>query len=215
MCNGLESWNCNFYEQFWSLQVEDWSKYFSPWRHSIYIHYFLSILYIHFEWVTFCVQVNAIYFQVHRFISNNTLQWNMLPRHACMNPWTHRNTWLQSMYQSYSHKKHKQTNTLHLERNNSRHKCRLETTQLESTLEEKDLRVLVDTKLNTSQGCASVAISSLLGYFKSAASRSGWVILEKIQQRVTKVIRWLGYILCKKRLWELRLFSLKKAQGIS
>ncbi|KAK4832341.1 hypothetical protein QYF61_021870 [Mycteria americana] len=46
---------------------------------------------------------------------------------------------------------------LHLARNNPRHQYTLGADQLESSLAEKDLEVLVDTKLNMSQRCAPVA----------------------------------------------------------
>ncbi|PKU41369.1 rna-directed dna polymerase from mobile element jockey-like [Limosa lapponica baueri] len=46
---------------------------------------------------------------------------------------------------------------LHLGRKNPRHQYRLGKDQLESTSEEKDLGILVDSKLSTSQQCALVA----------------------------------------------------------
>ncbi|GAB0202651.1 mitochondrial enolase superfamily member 1 [Grus japonensis] len=46
---------------------------------------------------------------------------------------------------------------LHLGRNNPRHQYMLEADRLESSLEERDLRVLVDTKLNMIQQCAFAA----------------------------------------------------------
>ncbi|GAB0188283.1 mitochondrial enolase superfamily member 1 [Grus japonensis] len=64
---------------------------------------------------------------------------------------------------------------LHLERNNPRHQCILRVTQLESSLAEKDLEVLVDNKLNTNQQCALAAkvANGILGCIRqSTASRS-------------------------------------------
>lgn len=81
-----------FHEQFWSLKVEDWSKHFFLWRHSIYIHYFPSIFKYILNKLQFVFKYMLFIVQVHRFISNNTVQLNMLPRHACMNPWIHSNT---------------------------------------------------------------------------------------------------------------------------
>ncbi|GAB0179219.1 mitochondrial enolase superfamily member 1 [Grus japonensis] len=71
-------------------------------------------------------------------------------------------------------------NVLHLERNKPRHQYMLGVDQLESSLAEKDLGVLVDTKLNVSQQCALAAKRSdgVLGCFRdSVASRSREVIL--------------------------------------
>ncbi|PKU44519.1 hypothetical protein llap_5170 [Limosa lapponica baueri] len=69
---------------------------------------------------------------------------------------------------------------LHLGRKNDRHQYRLGVDLLESTSEEKDLEVLVDSKLSMSQQCALVAksASGILGCVgKSVASRSREVIL--------------------------------------
>ncbi|GAB0179249.1 mitochondrial enolase superfamily member 1 [Grus japonensis] len=68
---------------------------------------------------------------------------------------------------------------LQLGRNNPRHQYKLKVNWLESSFAEKDLVVLVNTKLNMSQQCALVAkkANSILGYIRSVASRSREVIL--------------------------------------
>lgn len=68
---------------------------------------------------------------------------------------------------------------LHLGKINSMHHCMLGAVQLESSFEENNLGVLVDTKFNMSQQCAFAAkIHGILGCIKSsAASRLREVIL--------------------------------------
>ncbi|GAB0184068.1 hypothetical protein GRJ2_000872100 [Grus japonensis] len=69
---------------------------------------------------------------------------------------------------------------LHLVRNNPMDQYMLGTTQLESSFAEKDLGVLVDTKLNMSQQCAPVAkkATGILGCLRaSIATRLREVML--------------------------------------
>ncbi|KAK4831052.1 hypothetical protein QYF61_014984 [Mycteria americana] len=69
---------------------------------------------------------------------------------------------------------------LHLGRNNLMHQYKLVATQLESSLAEKALGVLVDTRLNMSQQCALAAkkANGILGCIRrSVASRWRQVIL--------------------------------------
>ncbi|KAK4829225.1 hypothetical protein QYF61_002490 [Mycteria americana] len=70
--------------------------------------------------------------------------------------------------------------SLHLQRNNPMQEYMLGATQLESSLAEKDLGVLVDIKLKMRQQCALAAknVNSILGCIRrSVASRLSEVIL--------------------------------------
>ena len=111
----------------------------------------------------------------------------------------------------------RQCSVLHLRRNNPRHQYLLEATHMESSFAEKDLGVLVHTKLTMSQQCALAAKKEygILGCLRqSIATKSREVIfplysalvrgalcpvlgssdtdiLQKVQQRATKLIKGL------------------------
>ncbi|KAK4825268.1 hypothetical protein QYF61_026069 [Mycteria americana] len=116
---------------------------------------------------------------------------------------------------------------LHLVRNNSGHQYLLGVTQLESSSAEKDLGVLVDTKLNMSQQCALATKEArgILGCIRrSVASKSregilplypalykkGVDLLKQVQYRATKTVKGMEHLSCEERLRELGLFSLEK-----
>ena len=85
--------------------------------------------------------------------------------------------WADRNLMKLNKEKHK---VLHLGRNNPMHQCVLWATQLENSFAEKDLGVLVDTRLNMSQQCALAAKEpngTLCCIRQSIASRLREVIL--------------------------------------
>lgn len=125
---------------------------------------------------------------------------------------------------------------LHLWGNNLRHQYMLGVIQLENSLAEKDLEVLVDSQLNVNQqyalaakksddtqGCSRHCISSRLREAYSALLRPHveyWVrfwapqpkrdvdILENIQQRPREMMWGMEHLCCEER--QRDLFSLEK-----
>ncbi|KAK4828590.1 hypothetical protein QYF61_000042 [Mycteria americana] len=92
---------------------------------------------------------------------------------------------------------------LHLGRNNPVHQYMLGATQLESSLAEKDLEILVDTKLNRTKQCTLAAKKvNALGRPRLEICVQFWApqykrdidILEKVQQRAMKMIKGLEHL---------------------
>ncbi|KAK4810673.1 hypothetical protein QYF61_007473 [Mycteria americana] len=105
---------------------------------------------------------------------------------------------------------------LHLGHSNPMQCYRLGEEWLESCQAEKDLGVLVDSRLNMSQQCAQVAkkANGILACIKnSVASRSrerDIEVLECVQRRATKLVKGLEHKSYEEWLRELGLFSLEK-----
>nr|XP_047909708.1 uncharacterized protein LOC125180947 [Anser cygnoides]XP_047909709.1 uncharacterized protein LOC125180947 [Anser cygnoides]XP_047909710.1 uncharacterized protein LOC125180947 [Anser cygnoides]XP_047909711.1 uncharacterized protein LOC125180947 [Anser cygnoides] len=134
---------------------------------------------------------------------------------------------------------------LHLGRNSPRHQDMLGTTHLESSLAEKDLGVLVDTKLKTSEqhALATKRVNGLLGCIRQSVTcrwrkvilslcsalvrpllefwapqyKGDLDILDRVQHKATRMMKGLQHLSCEERLCELGLLSLKKRRlgGIS
>ncbi|PKU34857.1 hypothetical protein llap_14839 [Limosa lapponica baueri] len=105
---------------------------------------------------------------------------------------------------------------LHLGHNNPKQRYRLGETWLESCLEERDLGVLIDKRLNMSRQCAQVAkkANGILACIRnSVTSRSrerDIEVLERVQTRATKLVKGLENKSYEERLKELGLFSMRK-----
>ncbi|KAK4822588.1 LOW QUALITY PROTEIN: hypothetical protein QYF61_017174 [Mycteria americana] len=116
---------------------------------------------------------------------------------------------------------------LHLGHNNPMQCCRLGEEWLESCLAEKDLGVLVNSRLNMSQQCAQVAkkANSILACIRNSVARGlgtcgleYWAphykrdieVLERVQRRATKLVKSLENKSDEEQLREQGWFSLEK-----
>ncbi|PKU47345.1 hypothetical protein llap_2370 [Limosa lapponica baueri] len=106
---------------------------------------------------------------------------------------------------------------LRLGHSNPRQRYRLGEEWLESCLAEKDLGVLVDSRLNMSQQCAQVAkkSNSILACIRNSVFwaphyKKDIEVLEHVQRRATKLVRTQEHKFYEEWLRELGLFTLKK-----
>ena len=107
---------------------------------------------------------------------------------------------------------------MHLGRNNRHHTYRLGNSPLVSTEAEKDLGVIIDSKMNMGQQCGEAvrkADHTLSCIHRCISSRSKEVILplynvERVQRRATHMIKGQQGRPYKGRLQDLNLFSLHK-----
>ncbi|KAK4817672.1 hypothetical protein QYF61_023951 [Mycteria americana] len=109
-----------------------------------------------------------------------------------------------------------QCQVLHLGHSNPMQRYRLEEEWLESCPAEKDLGVLVDNQLNTSQQCAQVAkkansiLACIRNSFWAPHNKRDIEVLERVQRRATKLVKGLEQKSDEERLRELGLFSLER-----
>ncbi|KAK4823778.1 hypothetical protein QYF61_006500 [Mycteria americana] len=105
---------------------------------------------------------------------------------------------------------------LHLGHNNPMQGYRLGEEWLESCLVEKDLGVLVDSRLNMNQQCAQVAkkangiLACIKNSFWAPHYKRDIEGLERVQRRATELGKGLEHKSSEERLRDLGLFSLGK-----
>lgn len=103
---------------------------------------------------------------------------------GCAAIWKDLNRYKKWAYRNLRKFNHGECQVLHLSMNNPMHQCRLEASWLESSSAEKDLVVLVDSKLTRGQQCAVAAMVSniLLGCTrKTYGSREMILLLNSLQ----------------------------------